>query len=59
MRLSTPANEPEAITNLRTKAFLSVLFLTPAGSQAAACGGIRYTTSADDQEIAPETSPFF
>ena len=63
MRLSTPANEPEDITNLRREAYLNglnagtLLFLTPAVSQAAACDGKKFTTSADNQEVAPGTLP--
>ena len=65
MRLSTPAIEPEAITNLRKEAYLNglnagtLLFLTPDVSQAAASDGIKYTTSADNQEEAPETLLIF
>ena len=65
MRQSTPANEPEAVTNLRREAYLNglnagiLLFITPAVSQAAACDGIKYTMSADNQEIVPETLELF
>ena len=65
MRLSTPANEPEAITILKRETYLNglnagcLLFLTKVVSQAAACDGTRCTTSADDQEVAPGTLPIY
>ena len=37
----------------------TLLFTTPAVSQAAACDGIKYTTSADNQEKMPGALPFF
>ena len=61
MRQSTPANEPEAVTNLTREAYLNglnagtLLFITPAVSQAAACDGIKYTMSAENQGIVQVT----
>ena len=65
MRSSTPREEPEHVTNLRKEAYEnclnagSFLFLTPAVSQTVACDGMRKTTTADGQEIAPGTLPIY
>ena len=64
MRNSTPRDEPEIMTRLRREAYEkdlsagSFLFLTQAVWQAAACDGTRITTTADGQQIAPETFLF-
>ena len=61
MRQSTPANEPEGVTNLTREAYLNglnagtLLFITPAVSQAAACDGIKDTMSAENQAIVQVT----
>ena len=62
---STPSSEPAYITALRREAYEnglnagSLLFLTPAVSQAAACDGTRITTTAEGQEIAAGTLPIY
>ena len=65
MQRSTPSSEPAHITALRREAYEnglnagSLLFLTPAVSQAAACDGTRITTTAEGQEIAAGTLPIY
>ena len=62
---STPSSEPAYITALRGDAYEngldagSLLFLTPAVSQAAACDGTRITTTAEGQETAAGTLPIY
>ena len=58
MARSTPRSEPAYFTPLRREAYFnglnagSLLFLTPAVSQAAACDGTKITMTAEGQEIA-------
>ena len=58
---STPGDEPELVTRLRSEAYEnglssgSSLFLAPAVSQSAAGDGTTITTTAEGQEIAPDT----
>ena len=65
MQRSTPSSEPAYITAQRREAYEnglnagSLLFLTPAVSQAAACDGTRITTTAEGQEIAAGTLPIY
>ena len=65
MERSTPKSEPAYITALRREAYSnglnagSLLFLTPAVSQAAACDGTKITTTAEGQEIATGTLPIY
>ena len=65
MQRSTPSSEPAYITALRREAYVnglnagSLLFLTPAVSQAAACDGTRITTTAEGQKIATGTLPIY
>ena len=65
MERSTPRGEPEFITKLRREAYInglnagSLLFIGPAVSQAAACDGNNYTTTAAEQDITPGTLPIF
>ena len=65
MQRSTPSSEPAYNTALRREAYEnglnagSLLFLTPAVSQAAACDGTRITTTAEGQEIAAGTLPIY
>ena len=65
MDRSTPRGEPEYLTKLRREAYVnglnagSLLFIAPAVSQAAACDGNSYTTSAYGQEITPGTLPIY
>ena len=65
MERSTHRGEPEYITKLRREAYVnglnagSLLFIAPAVSQAAACDGNSYTTSAYDKEITPGTLPTY
>ena len=65
MERSTPESEPAYITALLREAYSnglnagSLLFLTSAVSQAAACDGTRITTSAEGQEIATGTLPIY
>ena len=65
MQRSTTQSEPAYITNLRREAYsnslnaMSLLFLAPAVSQAAACDGTKITTTSFGQEIAPGTLPTF
>ena len=65
MRRSTPSGEPKEITDLRREAYLNglnagtLLFLIPAVSQAAACVGNKYTTTASGQETVPGTLPIY
>ena len=62
---TTPSSEPAYITALRREAYEnglnagSLLFLTPAVSQAAACDGTRNTTTAEGQETAVGTLPIY
>ena len=62
---STPSSDPAYITALRREAYEnglnagSLLFLTPAVSQAAACDGTRIPTTAEGQEIAAGTLPIY
>ena len=64
-RRSTPSDEPKEITDLRREAYLNglnagaLLFLTPAVSQAAACDGNKYTTTASGQETVPGSLPIY
>ena len=61
MQRSTPQSELAYITALRREAYSnglnagSLLFLTAAVSQAAACDGTKITTTAEGQEIAVGT----
>ena len=63
MERSTPRGEPEFVTNSRREAYInglnagSLLLITPAVSQAAACDGNNYTTSAEEQNSTPGTVP--
>ena len=63
MRRSTTFSEPKEITDLRREAYLNglnagtLLFLIPAVSQAAACDGNKYTTTASGQETVPGILP--
>ena len=63
MESSTPRSEPAHVTALRREAYSnglnagSLLFLTPAVSQAAACDGTKITTTAEELEIATGTLP--
>ena len=65
MQRSTPSSEPAYITAQRREAYEnglnagSLLFLTPAVSQAAACDGTRITTTAEGQERAAGTLPIY
>ena len=65
MKRSTPESEHAYITALRREAYSnglnagSLLFLTPAVSQAAACDGTKITTTAEGQEIAVGTIPIY
>ena len=65
MRRSTPSGELKEITDLRRKAYLNglnagtLLFLIPAVSQAAACDGNKYITTASGQETVPGTLPIY
>ena len=65
MERSTPRGEPEYIPKLRREAYVnglnagSLLFIAPAVSQAAACDGNSYTTSAYGQENTPGTLPIY
>ena len=65
MELSTPRSEPAYISALRKEAYTnglnagSLLFITPAVSQAAACYGTKITTTANGQEVAPGTLPIY
>ena len=61
--LSTPRSEPAYISALRKEAYTNglnpvrILFIAPAVSQAAACDGIKITTSASGQGVATGTLP--
>ena len=63
MQRSTPKSKPAYNTALRREAYSnglnagSLLFLTPAVSQAAACDGTKIRTTAEGQEIAVGTLP--
>ena len=65
MKRSTPESEPAYITALRREAYSnglnagSLLFLSPAVSQAAACDGAKITTTAEGQGIAVGTLPIY
>ena len=65
MEQSTPQSEPAYITALRRETYanglnaVSLLFLAPAVSQAAACDGTRIPTTADGHEIVPSTLPIY
>ena len=65
MQRSTPDSKPAYITALRREAYSnglnagSLLFLTPAVSQAAACDGTKITTTAEVQKIAVGTLPTY
>ena len=65
MQRSMPDSEPAYITALRREAYSnglnagSLLFLTPAVSQAAACDGTKITTTAEGQKIAVGTLPTY
>ena len=65
MERSTPRGEPEFVTKLRREAYInglnagSLLFIAPAVSQAAACDGNNYTTSAEEQNPTPRTLPIY
>ena len=65
MERSTPESEPTYITALRREDYSnglnagSLLFLTPAVSQAAACDGTKITTTAEGQKIAVGTLPIY
>ena len=65
MQRSTPESEPAYITALRREAYSnslnagSLLFLTPAVSQAAACDGTKITSTGEGQEIAVGTLPTY
>ena len=65
MELSTPLSEPAYISALRKEAYTnrlnagSLLFITPAVSQAAACDDTKRTTTASGQEVAPGTLPIY
>ena len=65
MELSTPRSEPAYISALRKEAYTnglnagSLLFITPAVSQAAACDGTKIATTASEQEVAPGTLPIY
>ena len=60
---ATPRGEPAYITNIRRETYMnelnagSLLFLSPAVSQAAACDGTRITTTTSGQEAVPATLP--
>ena len=65
MERSTPRGEPEFVTKLRREAYINglnagcLLFIAPAVSQAAACDGNNYTTSAGEQNPTPSTLPIY
>ena len=65
MEPSTPRSEPAYISALRKEAYTnglnagSLLFITPAVSQAAACDGTKITTTANGQDVAPGTLPIY
>ena len=65
MEKSTPRGEPEFITKLRREAYInglnagSLLYIAPAVSQAAACDGNNYTTTAEEQDTTPGTLPIY
>ena len=65
MERSTPKSELAYITALRREAYSiglnagSLLFLTSAVSQAAACDGTKITTTSEGQELATGTLPIY
>ena len=65
MELATPRSEPAYISALRNEAYTngltagSLLLITPAVSQAAACDGTKTTTTTNGQDVAPGTLPIY
>ena len=65
MELSTPRSEPAYVSALKKEAYTnglnadSLLFTTPAVSQAAACDGTKIPTTANGQDVAPGTLPIY